>query len=110
MLGDGLKGGSLSRDLASVNTAAGELNGRQNYNVLAGVVDIDRDARKREDLSRWHVTGYIAIELIAVLIPLDRVQDLIVQVEVALEAGVLVPHHGAGDAKFHQVQRKATLQ
>jgi hypothetical protein len=40
MLGDGLKGGSLSRDLASVNTAAGELNGRQNYNVLAGVVDL----------------------------------------------------------------------
>jgi len=46
-----------------------------------------------ERLYRWLFIGQVSVELIAVLVPLDRVQRLAVQIKVALEEYVLPAHH-----------------
>lgn len=48
------------------------------------------------------VSGYEAVELIVALIPLNGVQSLAVQVEVALQSGALIPDGVAGYPKFYQ--------
>lgn len=51
-----------------------------------------RDTGMDELQSRWLLLGYESVELVAVLVPLDRVQLLAVQIKVALEAYILPEH------------------
>lgn len=65
---------------------------------------IDSDSGLIEDEHGRHVPGYIAVELVAVLVELDRVQCLSVQIVVALEMCIRVAHRVVGDAHFSQSQ------
>ncbi|KAJ8897068.1 hypothetical protein PR048_002414 [Dryococelus australis] len=69
---------------------------------------VDGDPGQREELGWRLVLRHEAVELVAVLVPLDGVQRLALQVEVALQLGVLVSNRVHRDAHLHQPQAAST--
>ena len=67
---------------------------------------VDGDAGQLEDKNRRLLLRYVAVELVAVLVPLDRVEDDVVQVEVADEPDVLAPHHVL---RYHQLHHSQAI-
>lgn len=57
-----------------------------------------------EHQSRWLLLGYESVELVAVLVPLDRVQLFAVQIKVALEAYILPEHRVLRHYQFQHPQ------
>jgi len=54
-----------------------------------------------EHHNRWHFLRYVAVELVAVFVPLDRIQLLAIQIKVALEIYSFPAHHVL---RHHQLQ------
>lgn len=70
---------------------------------------IDGHSRQQEELSRWIIPRDVPVELVAVLVPFDRVQGLAVQVKVALEHDGRVFGHVVRDADLGQPQAEANV-
>lgn len=67
---------------------------------------INRYAWQRKHLCRWHVTWNISIEFVAVFVPFDRVQHLVVERIMAFQAGRTIAYGVIGNANLGQSQCK----
>lgn len=67
---------------------------------------INGDTGQREHEDGRLLLRYVAVELVAVLVPLDGVEDHVVEIEAALEPHVLTAHHVL---RYHELHHSQAL-
>lgn len=130
MIGNGLKWRRLAGHLTSVSSGRWQIYRLQNNDTVGGIMKLQKETQKknhsrttqstakqqltyinryawqRKHLCRWHVTWNISIEFVAVFVPFDRVQHLVVERIMAFQAGRTIAYGVIGNANLGQSQCK----